>query len=232
MIRVFIGWDARQPIAGHVLCSSILRHSSVPISITPLILDTLPITRKGLTDFTFARYLVPWLCDYEGTGIFMDSDMLITTDIARLKVEDPYRVALVAHGDHAYENTSMMVFNNKRCRMLTADYIEDEDPQALEWVGYLEEEEPIPGWGGDPQWLPPEWNFLIGYDKAYITETHRKIPWLIHYTQGIPEYKECRDCDYADLWFEEKAAMLHSVSWIEIMGRSVHADPVLSRLIG
>jgi len=220
MIRCFIGFDARQPISYHVLCSSILRHSSVPVSITPLILETLPVKRKGLTDFTFTRYLVPWLCDYEGVGIFMDPDMLVTADIARLKVNDEANVAMVAHTDHQYENTSMMVFNNKRCRALTPDYIVHDEPQTLEWAG-------------TPQWLHQGWNFLVGYDdELYQTETHRTIPWLIHYTQGIPEYKECRDCDYADLWFAEKEAMLHSVSWIEIMGRSVHAGPVLKRLAG
>lgn len=212
-VKVFIGWDARQPIAYHVLCSSILRHTSVPVSITPLILDTLPITRRGLTDFTFARYLVPWLCDYEGTGIFMDSDMLTVTDIAYLDVQDGDNVALVRHPSNTYEDTSMMVFNNKRCHSLTPEYIENEEPQTLKWAGSI----------GRLDW---HWNFLVGYDSPQNGPLS-----IIHYTQGIPEYKECRDCDYADLWFAEKAAMLHSVSWIEIMGKSVHANPVLSRLL-
>jgi len=216
MVRIFIGFDARQPIAYHVLCSSILRHASVPVSITPLILDTLPIARKGLTDFTFARYLVPWLCDYEGTGIFMDSDMLVTADIAYLdNVEDAANVAMVRHAsEHAYEDTSMMVFNNVMCGVLTPEYIEKDEPQTLQWAGSTGE-------------LHPGWNFLVGYDKVKTPEP----PNLIHFTQGIPEYKECRDCFYSELWFEEKEAMLHSVSWIEIMGQSVHADPVLSRLL-
>lgn len=214
MIRIFVGMDSRQPIAFHVLSSSILRHASVPVSITPLILDTLPITRKGLTDFTFARYLVPWLCDYEGTGIFMDSDMLCMGDVGELGVGDG-TVALVAHAQNlAYENTSMMVFNNAQCKGLTPEYIESGDPQTLGWAK-----------GKTVTSLPSDWNHLVGY------ESDTQTPKLIHYTQGIPEYKECRDCDYADLWFAEKAAMLHSVSWIEIMGKSVHANPVLSRLL-
>jgi len=145
----------------------------------------------------------------------MDSDMLLTADVAALAVEDEYNVALVRHPSAAYEDTSMMVFNNKRCRTLTPEYIENDAPQTLEWAGPIYE-------------LHPTANFLVGYDEPFGESS--RLPHVIHYTQGIPEYKECRDCDYADLWFEEKAAMLHSVSWIEIMGQSVHADPVLKRL--
>ena len=221
MVRIFIGFDARQPIAYHVLCSSILRHASVPVSITPLILDTLPIKRKGLTDFTFARYLVPWLCDYEGTGIFMDSDMLVTTDMEKCSslIRDGSTgppVWMVRHRAHNYEDTSFMIFNNEKCKQLHPKYIETNEPQTLEWAEKIGE-------------LAPDWNYLVGYD---VLQHGIETPNVIHYTQGIPEYKECRDCDYADLWFAEKEAMLHSVSWIEIMGSSVHAGPVLKRLAG
>ena len=212
MVRVFIGFDSRQPIAYHVLCSSILRHASVPVAITPLLIDTLPIERTGLTDFTFARYLVPWLCDYEGVGIFMDSDMLVTGDVAELAPGPG--VSVVKHDEeHRYEDTSLMVFNSAGCRDLTPEYIETGNPQSLEWANPVGE-------------LEADWNFLVGYDPP----TGARIPKLLHYTQGIPEYKECRSCDYADHWFAEKDLMLSSVSWLEIMYRSVHAESVLKRL--
>lgn len=67
MIRVFIGYDPRQPLAYNVMQHSIARHSSVPVAITPLILDQLPITRRGLTEFTYSRFLVPALCDFKGS---------------------------------------------------------------------------------------------------------------------------------------------------------------------
>jgi len=36
------------------------------------------------TEFSFSRFLVPYLCGYEGKAIFMDGDMLCRSDIAEL----------------------------------------------------------------------------------------------------------------------------------------------------
>ena len=66
MIRVFIGFDPRQPLAFNVCASSIVRAASKPVAITALTLKTLPIKRQGLTQFTYSRFLVPHLCNYEG----------------------------------------------------------------------------------------------------------------------------------------------------------------------
>ena len=37
-----------------------------------------------LTDFTFSRFLTPYLCDFEGWALFMDCDMLVLDDLAAL----------------------------------------------------------------------------------------------------------------------------------------------------
>lgn len=211
MVRIFIGFDSRQPVAYHVLSSSIMRRSSVPVAITPLVLDTLPITRRGLTDFTFARYLVPWLCNYEGTAVFMDSDMLVLGDVAEFEEVPEQSVRVVKFDEpHRYERPSVMHFNNALCDGLTPEYIQSGEPQALGW--------------GSVGGLDPDWNFLVGY------EDKREGVKLAHYTQGVPGYKECRGCDFADEWFCEREAMSASVSWLEIMGSSVHAPHVLKSL--
>src|SRR6266478_2618827 len=84
LIRVFGGFDSRQPLAFNVLQSSIQRYTQRRVTVEPLILDRLPIKRRGLTEFTFSRFLVPWLCDYEDKAIFMDSDIVVTGDIGEL----------------------------------------------------------------------------------------------------------------------------------------------------
>ena len=90
---------------------------------------------------------------------------------------------------------------------------ESNQPQSFEWAE-------------SRGFLPKEWNFLVGYSAPM-----RDVK-LVHYTQGVPGYKECRDCEYADEWFREKEIVSSHVSWLEIMGHSVHARPVLKKLQG
>lgn len=213
MLRIFIGIDERQPIAYHVLVSSIQRRSSKPVTITPLILEQLPIKRRGLTSFTYSRYLVPYLCDYQGQALFIDSDMLLLGDVGELfGSATGSSVDIVPFGGNfIFERPSVMLFNCSECRDLTPELIETSTPQDFSWaksVGHLS----------------IDWNHLVGYS---LPNPNAK---LIHYTQGVPGYKECRDCEYAQEWFDEKDVMLDQCSWLEIMGNSVHAKPVLDRL--
>jgi hypothetical protein len=215
MLRIFIGIDERQPIAYHVLVSSIQRRASKPVAITPLILDQLPMKRRGLTSFTYSRYLVPYLCGYEGTALFIDSDMLVLGDIAELfDCQSGSSVDVVPFaGNFAFERPSVMLFNCAECRDLTPELIETGAPQDFSWAKSV----------GN---LSSDWNQLVGY-APYNPDAK-----LVHYTQGVPGYKECRKCDYAQEWFDEKEVMLSHCSWLEIMGNSVHAKPVLDRLKG
>lgn len=215
MLRVFIGVDPRQPVAYHVLSSSIMRRSSKPVAITPLILTTLPIKRRGLTDFTYARYLVPYLCGYHGKAVFLDSDMLLLGDIAELFEYSAAPVSVVPFAEKfAFEMPSVMVFDCSACEKLTPEFIDNDHnhPQSF-------------GWADRVGVIPPQWNFLVGYSDESMHDVK-----LVHYTQGVPGYKECRDTIYAKEWFDEREAMLSSVSWLEIMGTSVHAPHVLKRL--
>lgn len=213
-MRIFIGVDPRQPVAYNVLQFSILRRASKPVSIIPLVLPQLPIKRRGLTDFTFTRYLPPSLCGYKGISLFLDADMLVVGDIHELSqfVTGEHAVYVATH-QKKFEWPSMMLFDNEKCQSLTPEFIDDETsaPQSLEWASSIGS-------------IPPEWNVCVGYDN------YREDAKLVHYTQGIPWFPECRNCDYASLWHAEHDAMNKSVSWLELMGKSVHAEHVLKRL--
>ena len=91
-IPIFVGYDSRERAATNVLIDSLYQNSSSPISVTPIVLDQL--SKQGLywrnrdpkqsTDFSFSRFLVPFLMNYKGWAIFMDCDMLCRGDISQL----------------------------------------------------------------------------------------------------------------------------------------------------
>lgn len=211
MLRIFIGYDHRQPLAYNVLQFSILRRSSQPVAITPLVLPTLPLKRQGLTPFTFSRFLVPWLCDYQGWALFLDSDILVQGDIAELFAEarDKF-AALVVKNEQKFEWASAVLFNcgHAANRQLTPEYCET--APSLHKLSWLFDQELI----GD---LPREWNHLVGYNAP------RPDAKLVHFTQGMPIYPETEGSEYTDQWRAEAQEAMSAASWNELMGRSIHA---------
>jgi hypothetical protein len=205
MRNIFIGVDVRQPIAYTALQSSIIARASEPVAITPLLIDSLPVKRRGLTDFTFTRYLPPYLMNYEGTALFLDADMIVLDDICKLfeLADDNYAVQVVK-AKQRFEWPSLMLFNCAKCKELTPEYIETEQPQALRW--------------GEVGELPKEWNHCVGYDEP------NENAKLIHYTMGIPAFKEVQHLERVNEWRDEIIAANSTVSYQELMGKSVHAE--------
>lgn len=208
MLRIFIGYDQRQPVAYNVLQQSILRHSSKPVAITPLVLGQLPLKRQGLTPFTFSRFLVPYLCNYQGWGLFLDIDMLLRDDVSKLfdMANDNYAV-MVSKNKLQFEWASAILFNCEKNKKLTPEYVETAD--KLHHISWLEESE--------VGCFPSEWNHLVGYDKP------RDDAKLIHYTQAVPCFPDTSDCEYANEWKAEHRLLNSSLPWETLMGNSVHS---------
>lgn len=207
-MKIFIGGDSRQPVAFNVLAHSIYKRASGPVSITKLDIRHMPIKRVGLTEFTYSRYLVPWLCGYQGTALFLDADMLCLSDIYELNLrEEQFQGAGVAvvQEIEGFERPSLMLFNNPLCTRLTPEYVEQAKPQALI------------DWSPKVLGLPQEYNHIVPYSGASSSAK------IIHFTQGIPCFKETRDCEYSKEWNDELADMNSTVSWQHIMGGSIHA---------
>lgn len=214
-LKVFIGFDPRQPIAYHVLAHSIISRASKPVSISPLRLAQLPIKRRGLTDFTYSRFLVPYLSQYKGQSIFIDSDFLCLGDIWELaKLINSTSTVTVVNNSLKFERASMMVFNNQLCEFRLTPKIVDDPANTLYDFA----------WAVEVGHVAKEWNHLVGYDPPNPNAK------LIHFTQGIPCFPETKECEFAAEWMSEAQEMVSTVSWAEIMGRSVHAQPVLNRL--
>ena len=85
--RVFIGYDPSQDISFEVLRHSLQKHTTEPLDIQAIDAEKIPdwgrpIDPLASTPFTYTRFLVPWLCDYEGIALFMDGDMLALGDVS------------------------------------------------------------------------------------------------------------------------------------------------------
>jgi hypothetical protein len=220
VIRVFIGYDAREAVAFSVLAHSIHARASEPVAIAPVRLSELKAIyrreRNALqsTDFSFSRFLTPYLCGFEGWAIFMDCDMLVMDDIAKLWAlrDDRYAVQVVKHVHVPREDTkflgekqtkyekknwsSVMLMNCARCTTLTPDYVNTATGLELHQFKWLGSDALI----GE---LPHEWNHLVGYDAPGRAS-------LAHFTIGGPYFPEYRDCEYSREWFAERDAMLRA----------------------
>jgi hypothetical protein len=192
-IPIFIGYDPRERAATNVLIDSLYQHSSVPLAITPMV--TPQLENQGLfhrerdpkqsTAFSFTRFLVPYLMEYQGWALFMDCDMLCRADIKALwdQRDDRYGAMCVQH-EHVPGETvkflgevqsaypkknwsSLMLLNCSRCTNLTVDYVNTASGLELRYSGGMESPggcaEP-PGRGGDGAdvALDPRWPLVSG----------------------------------------------------------------------
>lgn len=220
MLRIFIGFDTRETVAYHVLAHSIQARASKPVSITPVDLRhiggayTRPLKEQS-TAFTYTRFLVPWLCGFKGVALFMDCDMLVRTDLEQLFLRidedrDPLPAVWVVKHDYipregpkflgqkqvAYPRknwSSVMLFNNAKCKALTPHYVNTAPPADLHRFAWVKD------WQIGS--LDLSWNWLVGeYDKNPEAK-------ILHFTRGGPWFSEFADCDHADEWWQEYETM-------------------------
>lgn len=185
-MRVFIGYDSRETIAWHVCAHSLMRRTREVLEITP-ISNNLPASiwwrGKGphdSTEFSNARFMVPYLSNYEGIAVFCDCDMLWQTDICDLVAEFDHSKAVMvrkhqyvpAHSTkflnqpqtrYARKNwSSLMMFNcaHPACRTLSPEYVNN--AAGLDLHGFA--------WCLDEQIgsLSDGWNVLVKHeDEAH-----------------------------------------------------------------
>lgn len=224
-LKVCIGYDHKEAIAYHVLAHSIMRRASRPVSIQPIMLSQLsgvwerPRSPEQSTDFTYARFLTPWLAgdgEIYGRSIFLDSDMLCLDDICKLDdlaFNSPYSDVMVVKHDYTPSSmtkflkqpqttypcknwSSVMVFNGHRQRVrdLHPAYVNRAaamDLHQFKWAESVGE-------------LPAEWNHLVGERQANPNAK------LVHFTLGGPWFKGYEKSEYTPEWLRELDDMLHA----------------------
>ncbi len=230
-ISIYIGWDAREPIAYDVCKHSILSRTKQDVEVRPLkhrelrksgvflrpwlvesdtgnwrdLIDNKPFS----TEFSHTRFLVPYLMNYKGWALFMDSDMIFQSDIKKLfdQVDDKYAVMVVKHehkpkqamkmdGREQYQYhrknwSSFIMFNcgHPSNKVLTPDYVNCRQGGEMHRFEWLKDNEIGP--------LSRTYNWIEGWSPTEFP------PDVIHYTEGGPWFDECQDVMFADQWTDE-----------------------------
>jgi lipopolysaccharide biosynthesis glycosyltransferase len=226
--KIYIGFDPKEAVAYHVCVNSIIRQSSVAVDITPLALTTLHgyverADRAVITDypptnqFSFSRFLVPYMNDYKGWALFIDGDMILLDDIKKLydMADDRYAVMCVKHDyktkypikymgqvnlDYERKNwSSVMLINcgHPANKALTPQYVINATGKQLHRFEWLTDD-----LIGE---IPIEWNWLP--DEHGINPDAK----LLHYTVGAPCFHDYATTPMSDVWHRERMLMNYSV---------------------
>ncbi len=233
--QVFIGYDRGEETAARVAKLSIERHAKRPVLIK--FLNQEMLRRAGLytrtsyredvqhydaadhkpfsTEFSFTRFLVPALMQWEGMALFIDSDVLLRADITSMfeAYENPhYSVRVVQHNyvpeagvkmrdglkQEPYKRknwSSVILFNcsHPSCQTLTPTMVNSFSGRYLHTF----------------QWaatdtignLPEEWNWLEGHSDTTLD------PKLVHFTRGTPDVPAYANVVFADEWWAHFARL-------------------------
>ena len=217
-LKVFIGFDSTnfgQEMAYEVCKRSILKHNP-DIEIHKLyrkkLIDDGLFWRKdntGATEFTYTRFLVPYLCDYKGYAIFCDSDFLWTCDVAEVFNQYCNENLAVSCVKHSYTKcngktkmdgrpqeyyprknwSSLMLFNceHSSTKNLTLEAVNTQTPAWLHRMGWSEDK-----YVGE---INKRYNYLVDY-------YHDNDFKVLHYTDGGPWHPGYENVEHGDLWMK------------------------------
>jgi lipopolysaccharide biosynthesis glycosyltransferase len=221
-MKIYIGHDRDQSIATDVCEFSIHKYTKYPVHTERLDISELrntgayyrPDGSPASTEFTYTRFLVPYLNDYKGWAMFVDSDFLFAGDVTNMWDEyimsDPHQdetaVYCVKHMHYEPKNdtkfwgmkqhsfprknwSSLMIFNcsHPSVKKLTPLTIANQSPQWLHRFGWCKDEE--------IGYISYKWNWLVGeYGKS-----ERMPPKALHFTNGGP-WNDVWGQDYEEYW--------------------------------
>jgi hypothetical protein len=212
-MRIYIGHDRNFPQATKVCRKSIEDHSEKGEHDIRY-LDKKDLERIGAynrpqianesTEFSFTRFYVPMLSHYKGVSLFCDNDFVWKCNPSEvLQYLRKKKVSVVKHKLDFIHGTkmngvvnksyprknwsSLMLFDNERCKNLTQDYLDKATPADLHQFAWAKDNE--------IGRIPLKYNHLVGYYKK-----HKYIK-AIHYTQGGPWFDEYKNSELSEEWW-------------------------------
>lgn len=212
-MKIYIGHDTSQAQNTEVCIKSIRKYNPT-VEIIPIVKSDMQRdygfnrNTDGSTEFTYTRFLVPYIQRYEGVALFCDSDFVWLCDPEELMgyfdpkqaVHCVYHEKMPVRSKEKMENkvnewyprkwwSSLMLFNceHQFCRRLNPDSVNALPASSLHrmiWATNCIGE------------LPVEYNYLVGY---YDNDIH---PKALHFTDGTPMYESYRNEPFAEKYLE------------------------------
>lgn len=225
-MKIFVGWDSREDIAYQVCRASLLKHTSVDLDIVPI--KQKHMREKNLfwrehdplssTEFTFTRFLVPYLAGYKGWAVFMDCDFMWRGDVSTVLDYCDYSnaVMVVKHNYNPPERVKMDGAvqtqyprkNWSSFMLINCGHEQVQKNLTLETVNtatglYLHR----------LQWatndcigeLPVAYNYLEGWH----TKDDCPNPLAVHFTRGGPWFRDYMNVEYGDEWAKLSRGLVH-----------------------
>jgi hypothetical protein len=217
-LKVFIGFDSSnygQELAFEVCKRSIQKYNK-NIEIIKLVKQELidkglfkRTDKDGATEFTYTRFFVPYLSNYEGYSLFCDSDFLWNCNVQELFEKYTDENKALSCVMHKYENcndkmkmdnqkqewypkknwSSLMIFNNSHPSVKNLN-LENVNTQTPKWLHRFE-------WANDTEIIeiPKSYNYLVDY---YFDGEIKAL----HFTDGGPWHTGYENVSYSDLWLK------------------------------
>ena len=223
-LNVYIGYDPKESVAWHVLAQALMETSSSPLAIHPVNLRNYStyfkrdVDQQQSNEFSFSRFMVPFLQNYSGIAVFMDCDMLVRSDITELfsiaKANQDKAVHVVKHDyvpkdkvkflgqqqfNYPRKNwSSVVVWNcsHPANKKVDLDFVNSGTGAELHRFSWLKDSEI-----GE---LDLYWNWLVGeYSSSLAFDKVRNVHWTV----GGPYFNEYSNVEFSDEWFEMEKKM-------------------------
>jgi lipopolysaccharide biosynthesis glycosyltransferase len=220
-LNVYIGYDAKESISWHVLVQSLMQTSSMPLNIKPVNLQNYTgiyerqHDHRQSNEFSFSRFLVPYLMDYSGLALFLDCDMLVRSDIKEifdLALSNSDKAVHVVKHDYTPANdvkylgkkqyayprknwSSVVLWNcsHPKNQKLDLNFVNKSSGAELHRFTWLADDEI-----GE---LDLSWNWLVGeYDLQLLKKPVKNVHWTV----GGPYFNEYANVDFSEEWFKMK----------------------------
>ena len=226
-MKVFVGYDTREDIAYQV-CKHSLESRNKNVEVRPLKQNELreqgwysrPIDKLASTEFTFTRFLVPELCNFDGWALFCDSDIIFIEDIKELfdQADNKYAVMCAQHDYTPKEGVKMdgqtqTVYPRKNWSSVVLFNCGHPSNKKLD-LNLVNNPEITGAYLHRFSWLDDSEIGQISHEWNWLTDWYEEgkdgSPKELHYTEGGPWFENYRNCGWHSTWKIELQEMMNN----------------------